>query len=48
MSHLNFLTLAVSANFCSIKIDLSGLAMLNETFSVIFKHCVHALTFVGV
>ena len=33
--------LALSINFCPIKIDMSGntsLAMLNDTFSVISKH----------
>ena len=47
MSHLSFPILAFSTIFCPFEIDRSGnavwpkasLAMLNETFSVIFKHC---------
>ena len=34
--------LAFLMNFCQLKmkIQLASLAMMNETFSVIFKHCV--------
>ena len=39
-----YLILAFSTNFCPIKMNfcpLASLAMLNETFSVIFKHRAH-------
>ena len=38
-----FLILAFSINFCPLKMytKLASLAMLNETFYVIFNHCVN-------
>ena len=41
MSHLNLGNLAISTNFCPIKIDLSGITVWpHATFPEIFKHCV--------